>query len=228
MDPGGGGEVVWFLFSWRPVVNLPLRNLWAKTHNRTQPRRTLQGVCCRTRQTPGQHKHLSATSLGGWRGEERLGRGVAPAGEKQMRLLGPIILVSSNKHIGSNTRCYKINTGKKNKTKQKEETKSNKPKKQIKTHYEMVCDSVRNVAWMDCLYFRSRTSSSKDVVRAKARGGLSARSTTVSGSASKPDEQWSWRSNSESPESEANLQAGREGREDATWVSAALFFCFFF
>lgn len=93
----------------------------------------------------------------------------------------------------------------------------------------MVCDSVRNVAWMDCLYFRSRTSSSKDVVRAKAlaRGGLSARSTTVSGSASKPDEQWSWRSNSESPESEANLQAGREWREDATWVSAALFLFFF-
>lgn len=84
--------------------------------------------------------------------------------------------------------------------------------------------SVRNVARMDCLHFRSRTSSSKDVVRANAlaRGGLSARSTTVSGSASKPGEQWSWRSNSESPESDANLRRGREGREDAAWVSAAL------
>lgn len=81
-----------------------------------------------------------------------------------------------------------------------------------------VSDSVRNVAQMDCRHFRSRTSSSKDVARANAlaRGGLSARSTTVSGSASKPDEQWSWRSNSESPESEANLQGGREGREYTT------------
>lgn len=72
-----------------------------------------------------------------------------------------------------------------------------------------------DVAQMDCLHFRSRTSSSKDVARAKAlaRGGLSARSTTVSGSASKPDEQWSWTSSSESPESEASLHGGRERGE---------------
>lgn len=83
-----------------------------------------------------------------------------------------------------------------------------------------MCDSAggrsrvrgREVAQMDCLHFRSRTSSSKDVVRANAlaREGLSARSTTVSGSSSKPDEQWSCRSSSESPESEANLGGGRE------------------
>lgn len=72
---------------------------------------------------------------------------------------------------------------------------------------------------MDCLHFRSRTSSSKDVVRANAlaREGLSARSTTVSGSSSKPDEQWSCTSSSESPESEANLRGGRErGKKLAT------------
>lgn len=84
----------------------------------------------------------------------------------------------------------------------------------------MMCDSaggegrVWGVARMDCLHFRSRTSSSKDVVRANAlaREGLSARSTTVSGSSSKPDEQWSCRSSSESPESEANLRGGRRER----------------
>lgn len=66
---------------------------------------------------------------------------------------------------------------------------------------------------MDCLHFRSRTSSSKDVARANAlaRGGLSARSTTFSGSASKPDEQWSWTSSSDSPDSEVNLRWGVEG-----------------
>lgn len=88
----------------------------------------------------------------------------------------------------------------------------------------MMCDSAGGWGWgvggtgsgdvarMDCLHFRSRTSSSKDVVRANAlaREGLSARSTTVSGSSSKPDEQWSCTSSSESPESEANLRGGRE------------------
>lgn len=77
----------------------------------------------------------------------------------------------------------------------------------------MMCDSAGGVvARMDCLHFRSRTSSSKDVVRANAlaREGLSALRTTVSGSSSKPDEQWSCRSSSESPESEANLRGGRE------------------
>lgn len=60
---------------------------------------------------------------------------------------------------------------------------------------------------MDCRHFRSRTSSSKDVGRANAlaRGGLSARSTTFSGSASKLDEQCSWTSRSVSSESKANL-----------------------
>lgn len=57
----------------------------------------------------------------------------------------------------------------------------------------------------DCLHFRSRTSSSKDVERANAlaRVGLSARSTTFSGSASEQDEQWT--SRSASMDSEANL-----------------------
>lgn len=60
---------------------------------------------------------------------------------------------------------------------------------------------------MDCLHFRSGTSSSKDVLMANAlvRGGLSGCSTTASGSASKPDEQCSWTSRSLSADSEANL-----------------------
>lgn len=62
-------------------------------------------------------------------------------------------------------------------------------------------------ARLDCLHFRSRTSSSKDVERANAlaRGGLSSCSTTISGSASTADEQCSWTSSSASAESEANL-----------------------
>lgn len=62
-------------------------------------------------------------------------------------------------------------------------------------------------AWWDCLHFRSRTSSSKDVERANAlaRGGLSARSTAFSGSASELDEQCSWMSRSASKDSDANL-----------------------
>lgn len=63
-------------------------------------------------------------------------------------------------------------------------------------------------ARMDCLHFRSRTSSSKDALMANAlvRGGLSGCSTTASGSASKLDEQCSWTSRSPSADSEANLR----------------------
>lgn len=57
-------------------------------------------------------------------------------------------------------------------------------------------------ARMDCLHFRSRTSSSKDEERANTSGS---RSITVSGSASKLDEQCSWTSSSVSRDSEADL-----------------------
>lgn len=60
----------------------------------------------------------------------------------------------------------------------------------------------------DCLHFRSKTSSSNDVGRAKAlvRGRFSACSTAFSGSASRLVEQCSWMSKSASKESDANLR----------------------
>lgn len=78
-------------------------------------------------------------------------------------------------------------------------------------------------ARMDCLHFRSRTSSLKDVERSKAlaRGGLSARSTPFSGSASMLDAQCSWRSSSDSTDPEANLshiEKDHFSLENLTWL----------
>lgn len=62
----------------------------------------------------------------------------------------------------------------------------------------------RGSAHRDCLHFRSRTSSSNDVEerpKALTRVGLSARSTTFSGSVSELDEQSCWTSSSASLDS---------------------------